>query len=331
MVRYGSDKPDLRIPIQPFVSVSHLIPGDLVSMLTSIRHPIIDAMVLPFEASPAETRNFISRYLDSMEGKQFQVNPDGAPGVFVYDSSKPLQGLSALGFEAVENLERMLDLEDGHLVILQARKNQVLAGGSTKLGDLRKGIYHAAVEGGLLKPPSWAHFEPLWVTDFPLFSPIDPSEPGQGGHAGIASTHHPFTSPKAPEDVDHLLSDPTKAIGDHYDLVINGEEIGGGSRRIHHAAMQDFVFREILKMDASKRDEFVHLLDALRSGCPPHAGIALGFDRLVAMVASSKLEKPMSMRDVIAFPKTGRGDDPMMQSPGAMTDEALGPYHLRLL
>ena len=330
MARYGSDKPDLRLPVKPFASIRHLIPVDLVNMMTNIRDPVIEAMVLPLDCSPDETRQLVSSYFNSVEGKEIQANPDGAPGIFVYDSSKPLQGLSAVGFEAVENLERMFDLENGHLLVLQARADLPFAGGSTKLGNLRKSIYHAAIAMGLAPALSWTHFEPLWVTDFPLFSPIDSSEPGQGGNAGIASTHHPFTSPKTPDDVDLLLSDPTRSIGAHYDLVINGEEIGGGSQRIHHSAMQEFVFRKILKMDETKCTEFSHLIEALRAGCPPHAGIALGFDRLVAMIASSKLERQMSLRDVIAFPKTGNGDDPMVESPGVLTDEALRPYHLEL-
>lgn len=176
----------------------------------------------------------------------------------------------------------------------------------------------------------WNDFRPLWVTDFPLFKPPDFSESGQGGNAGLASTHHPFTSPKTPEDIDLLLTDPTKAVGDHYDLVINGEEIGGGSRRIHHAAMQELVFRDVLKMNDERIAEFSHLLQALRAGCAPHASIALGFDRLIAMIRSSKDKKKRSLRDVIAFPKSSKGEDLMMNSPSPMSEEVLKTYHLEL-
>ena len=330
MAQYGSDKPDLRIPIRPFTSIGHVIPADLTSMITPLSEPVVEAMIVPMDCSAEETKSFTRHYFESPEGKPFNTNPNGGPGIFVYDSRKPLQGLSAFGFEAVENLERDIELEDGYLVIIQARKDLPHSGGVTPLGSMRNGIAKAAIRDGHLPAPSLRDFEPLWVTDFPLFSPTDASEPGQGGNAGFASTHHPFTSPKSPEDVDLLTEDPKKAIGYHYDLVINGEEISGGSQRIHHAAMQDFVFREILKMDGGKIKEFDHLLEALRAGCPPHAGIALGFDRLVAMLVSSKLEKKMTMRDVIAFPKSGKGDDPTTKSPGLMTDEALEPYHLRL-
>jgi aspartyl-tRNA synthetase len=164
------------------------------------------------------------------------------------------------------------------------------------------------------------------VVDFPLFSPSSDSEPGQGGAAGISSTHHPFTAPKTAADVDLLLTDPTKSVADHYDLVVNGVELGGGSRRIHDAAVQEFILRDILQMRPERLADFSHLLDALRAGCPPHAGLALGFDRLVAVMLGKE-----SVRDVIAFPKTGKGgDDAMVKAPSLMTEEALETYQLRL-
>ncbi|KAF6226977.1 hypothetical protein HO133_008418 [Letharia lupina] len=327
MSRYGSDKPDLRIPIQPFSRIDHLLPADLVGKITSLMKPIVEVMIIPGEGPTETIRGFIRGFLDSPDNKQFLDNPAGGPGIFIYDSGKPLQGLSAFGFEAVEELERMFGLQDGCIVILQARENAPLSGGSTALGDMRNAIYKALTT---LSPPGWKDFSPVWITDFPLFSPSNSSEPGQGGNAGLASTHHPFTSPKTARDVDLLLTDPSQVIGDHYDLVINGEEIGGGSRRIHHAEMQEFVMRDILKMDNERVAEFSHLLEALRSGCPPHAGIALGFDRLVAMIHASRTEKKTTLRDVIAFPKSGKGDDLMVKSPGPMTEDDLQTYHLKL-
>lgn len=330
MSKYGSDKPDLRIPIAPFARVDYLLPADLISMITPLQNPIVEAMVIPLDHPPDKVRKFITQILDSVDGKRFLENPKGGPGIFIYDSTRPLNGLSAFGFEAVERIEKDMDLQDGHLIVLQARLDDALSGGSTPLGDMRTAIYSAAVNQELLESPSWTAFKPLWVTDFPLFSPPDVSEPGQGGNAGFASTHHPFTSPKTVADVDYLLSDPTKAIGDHYDLVINGEEIGGGSRRIHHAKVQELIFREVLKMDDARIAEFSHLLEALQTGCPPHAGIALGFDRLVAMIHSSRSQRKTSLRDVIAFPKSGKGDDLMVKSPGRLSEETLETYHLKL-
>ena len=330
MSEYGSDKPDLRIPIPPFSRIDHLLPADLTSKITSQINPIVEVMIVSTEAPTKAIRHFISGFLDSPDNKHFLDNPSGGPGVFIYDSGRPLHGLSAFGFEAVEEIERMFDLKDGSLVIIQARENVPLSGGSTPLGDMRNAIHKALTSSLHLQPPDWKDFRPIWITDFPLFSPSDPSEPGQGGNAGLASTHHPFTSPKTAKDVDLLLTDPSQAIGDHYDLVINGEEIGGGSQRIHHAEMQEFVMRDILKMDEEHVAEFSHLLEALRSGCPPHAGIALGFDRLVAMVHASKTEKKTTLRDVIAFPKSGKGDDLMVKSPTPMSEEVLKTYHIKL-
>lgn len=332
MSDYGSDKPDLRIPYKIRPRMQAILPCDLVGKITSLTDPIIDALVIPFTAPPDQVRNFVSQFLESSSASIYHKNPVGGPGIFVYDSSKPLNGLSAFGFEAMETTEDVFKgLEDGHLIVLQARKNEPFSGGSTELGNMRIALHSAAVEADLLPPLSWKYFEPLWVIDFPLFSPSVENEPGQGGKAGFKSTHHPFTSPKSAEDVDLLLSDPTKAVGDHYDLVINGEEIGGGSCRIHHAAMQEFIFRDILKMEEEKIAEFSPLLEALKAACPPHAGIALGFDRLVAMVYSHMLGKKVSMRDVIAFPKTGSGEDSMMKSPGRMSQDQLQRNHLKLL
>ncbi|KAL8871496.1 MAG: hypothetical protein Q9174_002683 [Haloplaca sp. 1 TL-2023] len=325
MSKYGSDKPDVRVNMQ-ISRVDHLIPSDLVSKITPLSNPIVEALVLRFQSKESEgpniMRSFISGFLESTEGKMFTSNPDGAPGVFVVDSSKPLQGLQALGFEAAERLEDIYETYDGNLILLQARQDECHEGGSTSLGNLRVALHAAAVRAGHINPPSG--FEPLWITDFPLFSPASNVEPGQGGRAGITATHHPFTSPKTSSDVDLLAEDPSKAIGDHYDLVVNGVELGGGSRRIHNADMQAYIMRDVLKMSPEKLAEFSHLLEVLRAGCPPHAGIALGFDRLIALMLGKN-----SVREVIAFPKSGRGEDPLVRSPGPISNEVLETYMLK--
>ncbi|KAL8716501.1 MAG: hypothetical protein Q9225_006179 [Loekoesia sp. 1 TL-2023] len=325
MLQYGSDKPDTRIGMQ-ISQVEYLLPGDLIGKITPLQAPVVEALTLRFEPNAddntAAMRNFITTFLDSPEGTSFVNNPEGGPGVFVVDSKRPLQGLQALGFEAAERIEDLYKIEDGDLLILQARRRRPFSGGSTPLGNLRLALHAAAVRAGHLKPPQG--FAPLWVTEFPLFSPTSHLEPGQGGNAGLAATHHPFTSPKTPEDVDMLLKDPTQVTGDHYDLVINGVELGGGSRRIHSAAMQAFIMRDVLKMDPARLAEFSHLLEVLRAGCPPHAGIALGFDRLVALMLGKS-----SVREVIAFPKTGKGEDVLVKSPGPLSDEILHTYFLQ--
>jgi len=153
-------------------------------------------------------------------------------------------------------------------------------------------------------------YEMFWVIDFPLVV----MEEGK-----LESAHHPFTAPH-PEDRHLFKSDPIKCRSLHYDLVLNGQEIGGGSVRIHSGAEQRYFLQEVLKEDAR---ELNHLLDALDSGCPPHAGIALGLDRLVAILTKSD-----SIRDVIAFPKSGEGRDLMAGAPAELPAEQKEMYHL---
>lgn len=227
-------------------------------MLTSTPDPIVEATRFRLKGDPNAVRKFIMKFMDSPDAEAFRQNPDGAPGVFVCDSRKPLEGLQAFGFEGVESLKRVLGepsheetqdvsvLEDGDLVFLQARENAPHTGGSTALGRLRLAVYKEAVSQGLLDPDSSHKF--LWVTDFPMFTLNNGQDPGQGGASGFSATHHPFTAPKTEADVALLLTNPLKAIADHYDLVMNGVELGGGSKRIHNAEMQMFVMKEILQV-----------------------------------------------------------------------------------
>ncbi|KUL87103.1 hypothetical protein ZTR_05568 [Talaromyces verruculosus] len=323
MSRFGSDKPDTRLGME-IVRLDYMLPVDLVQKITPLTDPIVEAFKLESEDNdPAKTLELVTRFLDSPAGAEFNKNPDGGPGIFVYDAKKPLRGLMPFGFEAAERVEELLEPDHGDLIVLQARKNAPFSGGSTPLGDLRKALHSEAVKAGVKETPKGFNF--LWIVDFPLFSPIDENEPGQGGTAGLASTHHPFTAPKSAADVDLMVTDPAAVVADHYDLVVNGVELGGGSRRIHDARVQEIVFRDILKMPASRLTEFSHLLEALKAGCPPHAGIALGFDRLIAIMLGKE-----SVRDVIAFPKSGKGEDVMVGSPSELSEEVLDTYHLRL-
>ena len=325
MSKFGSDKPDIRLGMSIY-RVDHLLPAQLISMISDVSQPVVEVMLFQLgamDSDPKATRAFINGFMESANANDFKDNPDGAPGIFVYNTKQPLQGLGPFGFEAAEEIERLLEPEPGDLVVLQARKNAPFSGGSTPLGNLRLAIHKAAVTQGLVPAPKG--FEPLWITDFPLFSPTSATEPGQGGGAGLASTHHPFTSPKSTEDVDLLLTDPSKVVGEHYDLVMNGIELGGGSRRVHNAEMQRFIMEKVLKMTPERLSEFSHLLEVLRAGCPPHAGIALGFDRLIAVMLGRE-----SVRDVIAFPKNGKGEDMLVRSPGVMSENVLKTYHLKL-
>lgn len=328
MSRYGSDKPDTRFGME-ISRVEHLLPADLISKITPLEDPIVEAFKLENEeGDPLAMFQFITQFLDSPKGAAFNNNPDGGPGVFVFDAKKPLCGLHAFGFEGADAIGQTLDIDQGDLIILQARQRvPTFSGGSTRIGDLRRDLHSSAVAAGLKPIPQQKKgTDFLWIVDFPLFSPSTTEDPGQDGAAGISSTHHPFTAPKSSTDIDLLRTDPTKCIADHYDLVVNGVELGGGSRRIHDVRVQEFIFRDILQMSARRLDDFSHLLDALRCGCPPHAGFALGFDRLIAVMLGRE-----SIREVIAFPKTGKGgEDVMVGAPSLMSDEALAMYHLEL-
>lgn len=325
MQLYGSDKPDLRFRSQ-FKRMDTIVPANLKGMLTLLDDPALEMFKIPVNqnSDPRRSSKFIGEFLDAPSSAVYLTNPAGAPGVSVYDPTKPLNGLAAFGYSAAEQVQEIFRPEPGDIMIIQARPNtESFTGGSTPLGNLRRDLCGAALAQGLLEKPNHDAF--VWVTNFPLFSPIEDTEPGQGGSAGICSTHHPFTAPVAGQDLTKLYTDPLSIIGDHYDLVINGVEVGGGSVRIHDAAIQELVFRDVLKMSPERIEDFRHLLDALAAGCPPHAGFALGFDRLMAVL----LEKE-SVKDVIAFPKTAAGEDKMVSSPAKMTQQQLDTYHLAI-
>lgn len=322
MARYGSDKPDLRLGME-LSSIGELLPADLVSKIGPHVDPDVDVFKLHVSDNPRETKKFIGQFLDSAEGAPFLANPDGQPGIFIYDSTQPLDGLQPFGFQTAEYLEDKLQLENGDLIVIQARPKEPFQGGATMAGRLRLALHKAAVAQNLFDPPEGHKF--LWVVDFPLFTSEVDLGAGQGGEAGFSSTHHPFTAPKSIEDIDLLMTDPTAAKADHYDVVVNGVELGGGSRRIHDARAQEYVLRDILKMSEERLKDFSHLLEVLRAGCPPHAGIALGFDRLIAVMLGKE-----SIRDVIAFPKSGKGEDHLVKSPSRATEEQLATYHLQL-
>ncbi|CZR55740.1 related to aspartyl-tRNA synthetase [Phialocephala subalpina] len=340
MSKYGSDKPDLRLK-GLIHRIDQTVSPELRNMITSIKKPVIEAFKVKLNASPAEVQKFITTFLDSPEAEIFNSNPDGAPGIFIYDPRKPLTGLSAFGHEGSQKLEYIYSqisqqpweddltheanctFNDGDLLVVQARPDLPFSGGSTMIGKLRLAIEKAAIAEGLVEQDPRHIY--LWVTDFPMFTLENGGDPGQGGKAGFSATHHPFTAPKSDKDVDLLLWKPLEAKADHYDLVVNGVELGGGSRRIHNAEMQRFVMKNILKMSDDRINDFSHLLEALRTGCPPHAGFAIGFDRLIAVMTGRE-----SVRDVIAFPKSSKGEDMMVKSPGLIRPEELKRYGLDL-
>ena len=211
-------------------------------------------------------------------------------------------------------LTKKLAIEEGDLILFAA--DQWL-NACEILGKIR--LYCADVLKGQGKLTIDPHrFDFLWVVDFPLLS-FDKEQ------NRWYSSHHPFTAPVA-EDVQFLTSDPKKVRGQHYDIVVNGTELGGGSIRIHQPEVQKTVFEQVLQISPEETKlRFGYLLEAFRYGAPPHGGIALGFDRLIAILCGTP-----SIRDVIAFPKTAKGTDLMTDSPAPVTPKQLRDLHLEL-
>jgi aspartyl-tRNA synthetase len=211
-------------------------------------------------------------------------------------------------------LTKKLAIEEGDLILFAA--DQWLTACEI-LGKIR--LYCAEVlkgQGKLTVPAD--RFDFLWVVDFPLLS-FDKEQ------NRWYSSHHPFTAPVA-EDIGFLKTDPKKVRGQHYDIVVNGVELGGGSIRIHQPDVQKTVFEEVLQIPPDLvKARFGYMLEAFRFGAPPHGGIALGFDRMCAILCGTP-----SIRDVIAFPKTAKGTDLMTDSPAFVEPKQLRDLYLEL-
>jgi len=213
-----------------------------------------------------------------------------------------------------EALARKLSIEEGDLILFAA--DQWLAACEI-LGKIRLYAADLLRSQGKLKVPT-DRFDFLWVVDFPLLS-FDKEQ------NRWYSSHHPFTAPVA-EDIEFLKTDPKKVRGQHYDVVVNGVELGGGSIRIHQPEVQKTVFEEVLQIPPSEtQSRFGYLLEAFKYGAPPHGGIALGFDRLIAILCGTP-----SIRDVIAFPKTAKGTCLMTESPAAVSPRQLRDLHIEV-
>ncbi|XP_055275193.1 aspartate--tRNA ligase, mitochondrial isoform X8 [Moschus berezovskii] len=213
--------------------------------------------------------------------------------------------------EQGSGLVKLLETQEEDVVLLTAGEHKRAC---SLMGKLRLECADLLeARGVVLRDPALFSF--LWVVDFPLFLPKEenPQE--------LESAHHPFTAPH-PSDIHLLYTEPHKVRSQHYDLVLNGNEIGGGSIRIHNSELQHYVLATVLKEDVKLLS---HLLQALDYGAPPHGGIALGLDRLMCLVTGAP-----SIRDVIAFPKSFRGHDLMSNAPDSIPPEELKPYHIQV-
>ncbi|MGA3285290.1 MAG: aspartate--tRNA ligase [Verrucomicrobiota bacterium] len=211
-------------------------------------------------------------------------------------------------------LAKKLAIEEGDLILFAADQwlnaCEILGKIRSYCADILKG------QGKLTIDPN--RFDFLWVVDFPLLS-FDKEQ------NRWYSSHHPFTAPVA-EDIPLLKTEPKKVRGQHYDVVVNGVELGGGSIRIHQPDVQKMVFEDVLQITPEETKlRFGYMLEAFRYGAPPHGGIALGFDRLCAILCGTP-----SIRDVIAFPKTAKGTDLMTDSPAAVTPRQLRDLHIEV-
>jgi len=213
---------------------------------------------------------------------------------------------------ALQEILKRTQAKAGDLIFFGADRVKIV---NDALGALRTKIGHSEFgrKGGL----STAGWQPLWVIDFPMFE-YDEDE------NRFVAAHHPFTSPKD-EHIGLLESDPERCLAKAYDLALNGWEIGGGSVRIHRADVQAKVFQALNIGPEEARAKFGFLLDALQYGAPPHGGIAFGLDRIVTLMTGAE-----SIRDVIAFPKTQRGQDLLMGAPSRVEPAQLAELALRV-
>ncbi len=306
MSRFGSDKPDLRIPLE-LVDVNDLMQQvDFKVFNGPANDPKGRVAALKVTGGAQISRKQIDDYTKF-------VSIYGAKGlawIKINDLAAGIEGLQSpiLKFmpdDIVKQMMARLQVADGDIVFFGADKTKVV---NEALGALRVKI---GEDLNLIKG-EWA---PLWVVDFPMFE--------ENSEGGWTSLHHPFTKPAcSPEE---LANNPGEALSIAYDMVLNGTELGGGSVRIYEADMQEAVFRILGIGDEEAQEKFGFLLDALKFGTPPHGGLAFGLDRLVMLMTGAK-----SIRDVIAFPKTQSAACVMTDAPGVADNAQLRELNIRL-
>ena len=306
MVKYGSDKPDLRIPLE-------LV--EIKDLMTEVDFKVFSGPANDPKGRVAALK--VTGGNDLVSRKQIDkytkfVGIYGAKGlayIKVNDASDLEEGLQSPIVKFLPTEVRAAILErtgatTGDLIFFGADKAKIV---SEALGALRCKLG----EDLNLYTCEWA---PLWVVDFPMFEEVE---------GGLTALHHPFTAPScSPEE---LKAEPLTALSRAYDMVLNGTELGGGSIRIHDQAMQQIVFEVLGISEEEQREKFGFLLDALQYGAPPHGGLAFGLDRLIMLLTDSQ-----SIRDVIAFPKTQTAACVMTDAPGAVNNAQLRELNIKL-
>ncbi|MEP7182403.1 MAG: aspartate--tRNA ligase [Betaproteobacteria bacterium] len=306
---YGSDKPDLRVPLKLTELTDVMKAAEFKVFRAAAELPNGRVAALRVPGGATLTRKEIDDYTTFVK----IYGAGGLAYLKVNDATRPNEeGLQSpiVKFLSAEILKAILErtgASTGDLIFFSADKDKVV---NDSLGALRAKVGH---DRGF----AVAGWHPLWVVDFPMFEYDDA--------AGTwAARHHPFTAPKDGHE-ELFVTDPARALAKAYDVVLNGWEIGGGSVRIHKSDVQAKVFAALRISPEDQRKKFGFLLDALQYGAPPHGGIAFGLDRIVTMMAGAE-----SIRDVIAFPKTQRGQDLLIDAPSAATEQQLRDLHIRV-
>ncbi len=307
--RYGIDKPDTRFEME-LVDFTEEFRGSSFKVFsgTIANHGVVKAINAKGLAGATQSQT---------DGMTELAKNFGAKGLaYIKVEGGEWKSPIVKFFSETEkaSLSKKLNVEEGDLILFAA--DQWLTACEI-LGKLRLYCADILKAAGKLAIPA-DRFDFLWVIDFPLLS-FDKEQ------NRWYSSHHPFTAPIA-EDAPMLKTDPKKVRGQHYDIVVNGVELGGGSIRIHQPDVQKTVFEEVLQIPPEETQlRFGYLLDAFRYGAPPHGGIALGFDRLIAILCGTP-----SIRDVIAFPKTAKGACLMTESPSVVSPRQLRDLHIEV-
>ena len=301
MEKYGNDKPDIRFGMTF---------GELNALTQNKGFNVFDSQELVVGIAVSGGANMSRKEIDGWIEwvKRPQIGAKGLVWVKCNEDGSYKSSVDKFfGNEDLSQWATATGANAGDLIFVMAGPTQATR---TQMSSLRIQI---AEQMGLRKPDDFAA---LWVTEFPLLEWDDET---QRYHA----MHHPFTAPKK-EDIDLLESDPGKAKANAYDLVLNGNEIGGGSIRIHDTALQEKMFDLLGFTEKEAQEQFGFLMDAFQYGAPPHGGIALGLDRLVAILGGSE-----TIRDFIAFPKNNNGRDVMINAPSALEDDQLEELYLK--
>ncbi|MEN8852856.1 MAG: amino acid--tRNA ligase-related protein, partial [Candidatus Arcticimaribacter sp.] len=303
MAKYGNDKPDIRFGME-FAELNDLAKNKGFNVFDQ-QELIVGIAV---SGAAAYTRKQIDKLIDWV--KRPQIGANGLVWVKCNEDGSYKSSVDKFyGQEDLAQWAKASGATAGDLILVMAGDTHKTR---TQLSALRMEL---AEQLGLRKPNEFA---PLWVVDFPL---LEWDEDSQRYHA----MHHPFTAPK-PEQIDLLESDPGAVNANAYDLVLNGNEIGGGSIRIHDAATQERMFALLGFSEEEAQAQFGFLMEAFQYGAPPHGGIALGLDRLVALLGGQE-----TIRDFIAFPKNNSGRDLMIDAPSPIDATQLEELYLNVV